>query len=131
MVLATVVRDDESAPFFDAAAEGRLLLRYSPTSHEWSEPSAQFCSVTQASDLEWRESSGYGTVISWTWKPGRRREDVVTPGVLIGIVQLEEGPWMSMWFPDAEPSDIKVSASVKVEFFTPESGEPQPIARLI
>jgi uncharacterized protein len=34
MALAPVVRDDFSAPFFDASAEGRLLLRYSPSSGE-------------------------------------------------------------------------------------------------
>ena len=46
MTLHPLVRDDFSAPFFDAAARGELLLRYSPSSGEWSDsPSVrQLCS---------------------------------------------------------------------------------------
>ena len=131
MGLATVVRDEESAPFFEAAAKGRLLLRYSPSSQEWSDPAAQFCSVTQAADLQWKEASGHGVLVSWTVKPGRVRDHTTTPDVVIGLVELEEGPWMSMWFPNGDSTRMSASASVKVEFFTPEEGEAQPVGTLV
>jgi len=130
MALAPVVRDDFSAPFFDGTADGRLLLRYSPSSGEWSEPSARFCSVTQAADLEWRASSGRGELVSWTIKPGRTKDDVTTPDVVIGIVELEEGPWLSLWLPEVEQSRLSVGAQVVVDFVQPEGSEHLPVARL-
>lgn len=130
MALAPVVRDDFSAPFFEATREGRLLLRYSPSSGEWSEPAARFCSVSQAADLEWREASGRGELVSWTVKPGRTKDGVTTPDVVIGIVETEEGPWLSLWLPEVEQGRLKVGARVTIDFVQPEGSEHLPVARL-
>jgi uncharacterized protein len=124
---APVVRDDFSAPFFDATAEGRLLLRFSPSSGEWSEPAARFCSVTQAADLEWREASGRGRLVSWTVKPGRARDDQPAVDSVIGIVELEEGPWLTLLLPDADPSLLGVGTPVTVAFVQPEGSEHLPV----
>ncbi|MEW2354408.1 OB-fold domain-containing protein [Spirillospora sp. NPDC029432] len=123
MSLAPVVRDEESGPFFDGAAEGTLMLRYSPSSGEWSEPAARVCSVTQARDLEWRAASGRGELVSWTVKPGRRRDDLVTPDVVIGIVELAEGPWLTLRLVDAEGAALRAGLPVTVGFRRPEDGE--------
>ena len=125
--LAPVVRDDFSGPFFDASAEGRLLLRYSPSSSEWSEPSAMVCSVTQAADLEWREASGRGTLISWTIKPGRPQGEEPAVDTVIGIVETEEGPWLSLVLPDVAVEDLAEGAPVVVRFVQPEGSEHLPI----
>lgn len=130
MALAPVVRDDFSAPFFEAAGEGRLLLRFSPSSGEWSEPAARFCSVSQADDLEWRESTGAGTLVSWTIKPGRTRDGETTPDTVIGIVELEEGPWLSLWLPEVDQAALAVGAPVQVRFQQPEGSEHLPVAVL-
>lgn len=130
MSLQPVVRDGFSTPFFKAAAEGRLMLRYSPTSGEWSDPVARVCSVTQSDDLEWREASRLGHLVSWTIKPGRARDGVTPPDTVIGLVETEEGPWLSLWIPDADQSALAVGAGIEVEFMTPEGSEALPIARL-
>lgn len=117
---APVVRDEFSAPFFDAAAQGRLLLRYSPGSGEWSEPAALVCSVTQAADLEWRAASGRGELVSWTVKGDR----------VIGIVELAEGPWLTLLLPGADPATLAVGAPVRVEFVQPEGSEFLPVGRV-
>jgi uncharacterized protein len=130
MNLNPVVRDDFSAPFFDAAARGELLLRYSPTSGEWSEPAALVCSVSQAEDLEWRPSAGRGELVTWTVKPGRVRDDKPAVDTVIGIVELTEGPWMTLQLPDADRAALRVGAPVRVEFVRPEGGEHLPIGRL-
>lgn len=130
VALAPVIRDDFSTPFFEASAEGRLLLRYSPSSGQWSEPAARFCSVTQADDLEWRESSGCGRLVSWTVKPGRSREDMTTPDVVIGIVELDEGPWLTLWMPDVDQAALAVEAPVRVAFVRPDDSEHLPVAHL-
>ncbi len=134
MSLAPVVRDDFSTPFFEASAEGRLLLRYSPSSDAWSEPSALVCSVSQAADLEWREASGRGHLVSLTLKPGRPRDYQPAQDTVIGIVETEEGPWLTLLFPDivdaAGASVLKVGSPVTVDFVQPEGSEHLPVARL-
>lgn len=130
MALAPVVRDDFSAPFFDASAEGRLLLRYSPSSGKWSEPAARVCSVTQAADLEWREASGSGHLVSWTVKPGRPRDGQAGEDVVIGIVETDEGPWLTLVLPDTDPATLGVGARVSVGFVRPEGSEALPVGIL-
>ncbi|WP_436698055.1 Zn-ribbon domain-containing OB-fold protein [Nocardioides sp. BYT-33-1] len=130
--LAPVVRDDFSAPFFEASAEGRLLLRYSPSSGAWSEPAAMVCSLTQAADLEWREASGRGSLVSWTVKPGRPRDDQPAVDTVIGIVETEEGPWLTLLLPEVtDRSGLRVGAPVVVYFVQPEGSEHLPVGRLV
>jgi uncharacterized OB-fold protein len=128
-MLTPVVRDDYSAPFFDATARGELLLRYSPSSGEWSEPAALVCSVTQAQDLEWRPSSGIGQLVSWTVKPGRARDDKPAVDTVIGIVELAEGPWLALQLVDVAQEDLRVGLPVRVAFVQPEGGEHVPVGR--
>jgi len=130
MALAPVVRDDYSAPFFDASAEGRLLLRYSPSSGEWSEPAARVCSVTQAADLEWRQASGSGHLVSWTVKPGRSRDGQPAEDTVIGIVETDEGPWLTLVLPDADPATLEVGVRVTIDFVRPEGSEFLPVGVL-
>lgn len=131
MTLIPVVRDESSAPFFDAAAEGRLMLRYSPHSGEWSEPGALVCSVTQAADLEWRAAEGTGALVTWTIKPGRRREDGDrSPDQAIGIVELAEGPWLTLRLVDAVGPELRAGMAVRVDFHRPEGGEAMPVGRI-
>lgn len=132
VTLASVVRDDFSAPFFEAAAAGRLLLRYSPSQDHWSEPAALVCSTSQAADLRWREATGRGTLVTWTIKPGRRRGEDVAPDTAIGIVELVEGPWLTLQLIDAEPADLAVGREVVVEFVQPaDDSEHLPVGRLV
>jgi uncharacterized protein len=123
MSLTPIVRDEHSAPFFDAAARGVLMLRYSPSSGEWSEPAAMLCSVTHADDLEWRASSGRGELMSWTVKPGRAGDDPPAPDTVIGVVELSEGPWITLQLIEADPADLRVGLPVRVGFVPPDEGE--------
>ena len=129
-MLTPVVRDEFSVPFFDAAAEGRLLLRYSPTSGAWSEPAAQVCSVTQADDLEWRESSGLGELVSWTVKPGRFRDGSVAEDTVVGIVELEEGPWLQLQLHDVPSRALRLGLPIRVGFVQPEGSEFLPVGHV-
>lgn len=120
-----VERDPYSAPFFDAAAQGTLLLRYSPSSGEWSEPAARVCSVTQATDLEWRPATGTGELVTWTIKPGRQS----TPDTVVGIVELAEGPWLTVTL-DVPPAELREGLPIRVTFVRPEDSEPLPVGTL-
>lgn len=134
--LAPVVRDAASAEFFDAAANGRLLLKFSPRSGEWSDPAARFCSVSQADDLEWREASGLGRVATWTIKPGRAREDAPAVPTVLVMMETEEGPWLplqvpALQYPGADHSALVTGARLRVNFVQPEGSEWLPVAELL
>ena len=139
MTLIPVLRDEHSAPFFDAAAEGTLLLRFSPSSGEWSEPAALLCSVTQADDLEWRAASGTAELVTWTVKPARTKagesasrtdsppDSRPAPDAVIGIVELAEGPWLTLQLVDAEGAVLRAGLPVRIAFVRPEGGEATPV----
>jgi uncharacterized OB-fold protein len=128
--LAPIVRDHFSTPFFEATAQGRLLLRYSPSSGEWSEPAARVCALTQADDLEWREAAGTGRLVSWTVKTSRPKGDQPGIATVIGVVELDEGPWLTLQLPEVELDALQIDLPVRIGFVQPEGSEHLPVAHL-
>ena len=81
----------ETAPFWAAAAEHRLLLRFCPVCGTWLHPQMTLCPCGSQS-LEWREASGRASLVSYTFV--RRTpfpEQVAVPYTLL-LVRLREGP---------------------------------------
>jgi uncharacterized protein len=121
--VAPLLRDAASAAFFDAAAEGTLLLKFSPSSGHWSAPTATACELTQAPDLEWRPATGRGALVSWTVIPAQ-------PPTVVGIVELDEGPWLTVQLVDDAERRVRAGATVTIEFVRPEGGEAVPVGVL-
>ena len=128
--VAPLLRDTASAAFFDAAAEGTLLLRFSPSSGHWSAPTATACELTQALDLEWRAATGRGTLVSWTVVPSPTADGVAPPPTVVGIVELEEGPWLTVQLVDDAAGHVHAGAPMTIEFVRPEGGEAVPVGVL-
>lgn len=128
--VAPLLRDDRSAAFFDAAAEGTLLLQFSPSSGQWSSPTATACETTQAPDLQWRASSGRGRLVSWTVIARRSVDDVVPPPTVIGVVELDEGPWLTVQLVDRAEHAVRLGAPVTIDFVRPEESESVPVGVL-
>jgi uncharacterized protein len=110
------VPDEASQPFFDAAAEGRLLIKYCPSCERHLAPPAETCDSCLGPNLEWKEASGKGTVYSFILNhqvlhPGFA--DLVPYNVI--VVELEEGPRLNSNYlgPNQE---IEVDMPVKVTF---------------
>lgn len=59
------VPDDISAPFFDGAREGRLMLQHCTACDGWSFPVRERCPHCLAAKLEWRASSGKGKLYTF------------------------------------------------------------------
>jgi len=103
------VRNPETAPFFDAAREGRLLIkRCDGCGQAFFYPRAlcPFC----MSESAWADAAGTGVIYSYS-EVHMRGDSYV-----LGMVSLDEGPTMmtNLRFPD--PSAIQVGARVRVEF---------------
>jgi uncharacterized OB-fold protein len=122
-----IARDDASAPFFDAAAEGTLLLRRCPTCGQWSAPHHARCA--DGSALEWAPAAGTATLVSWAVDPlPAVDEQLATPsgGTCLGLVELAEGPWMHVAIVGVDPAVLHEGDALAVRFVRPGGGEPAP-----
>jgi uncharacterized protein len=132
MTVGPVVRDDATAPFFDATASGTLLLRRCPDGHV-SEPSAQGCTSCGRTDLEWTPASGDATVLSWS-VVHRRPQDTgdSVPVTILVLAELAEGPWWwSQTIDLPDPSRLAIGVPLNVTFVRhDDDSEAVPVFRL-
>ncbi|MFJ8083543.1 Zn-ribbon domain-containing OB-fold protein [Streptomyces sp. NPDC096205] len=94
--MPTSTPDPFSRPYWDAAAEGRLLLRRCRDCGRPHHHPREFCPYCWSEDVEWEEASGRATLYTWSVVhrselPGFRER---TPYV-VGVVDLAEGPRMA------------------------------------
>ena len=120
--MLAIQRDPASAPWFDAAAEGRLLVRRCPAGHLLA-PATITCPRCGSTDLQWVEASGRGSIASYAVI--HRRDSTPLP---VAIVELAEGPWLRMQCQQVDPADLRTGLAVEVRFDRPEGGEPVPYA---
>lgn len=59
------VPDEISAPFFEGARAGRLMLQHCGACGRWSFPVRERCPHCLAAALEWRAASGRGTLYTF------------------------------------------------------------------
>jgi len=109
-------RTPTSAPYFDAAKEGRLSLQKCPRDGFFFYPRSA-CPTCLAEDWKWEDVSGRGTVYSYTVErvgldPAQRSR---VPFVL-AIVELDEGPRLTTNIVDCSIEDVSVGLSVEVSF---------------
>jgi hypothetical protein len=112
----------ESKPFWDAAAEGRFMIkRCVPCGKAHWYPRA-ICPFCFSGETVWEESPGEGVV--YTFSILRRSP---TGPFALGYVTLDEGPAVLTNFVDVTPEDLKIGMRVKVKFQPTEGGPPAPV----
>lgn len=111
----------ETRPFWDAASQGRFLLRRCRSCGEahWYPRSA--CPFCQSCETDWEEGSGEGTVYSYA-SAGKAPETFV-----VAYVQLAEGPTMLTNLVDCTPGDIAIGQKVQVVFVPTGNGGMVPM----
>ncbi len=111
------VPDEASQPFFDAAAEGKLMLKFCGACNRWLNYGVEFCDNCFSTNVEWKQSSGKGTVYSFVIM-----HQVIHPGFAsivpynVAVVELEEGPRLHTNLLDIENDQIQVDMPVEVTF---------------
>lgn len=115
-------RDDASAEWFDAAAEGRLLIRRCAEGH-LSAPQTTTCPQCGSTELQWTEVAPRGSLASYS--VFHRRDTEALP---VAIVELADGPWLRMQVQDVEDDALRVGLPVEIRFAAPEGGEHIPYA---
>lgn len=106
----------ETAPFWEAATDGRFLLRqctdcdliyYYPRSH---------CPDSLSDETEWIEAAGTGEVYSYT------ATEIVSGWpenelpLVAAYVELEEGPRLFTNLVNCKPADVDIGMHVKIQF---------------
>jgi len=110
--------DTALAPYWEAAREGRLLLkrcRDCGRTHYYPRPICPFC-MSDATD--WVEACGAGTIYSWSVQ---RR---ATPPYAIAFVTLTEGPTILTAIVDCDLDAIAIGQRVELTF---EERDEQPV----
>lgn len=108
--------DEASAPFFDGAARGALMLQRCRNCSRSFFPVQEVCTNCLETDLEWVEASGDATlhtfgVMHYLYHPGFAQELPYN----VAIVELAEGPRMNARV-DAPNDDLTVNMALKVAF---------------
>ncbi|MFS0773030.1 Zn-ribbon domain-containing OB-fold protein [Sphingomonas sp. 1P08PE] len=106
---ASPVRDADNAPFFDAALEGRLLIKKCDVCEEAFFQPRDLCPFC-LSESSWIEASGSGSIYSYTAVTARDGNYV------LALVTLTEGPTIMTNIVTDNPGVIAVDMPVKVQF---------------
>ncbi|MDX3103776.1 Zn-ribbon domain-containing OB-fold protein [Nonomuraea angiospora] len=122
MPVGIVHRDAATAEFFDGTARGELLIRRCRACGAHSAPQARTCPRCASPELSWTAAAGTGLVVSWSVvhvKGG--------PPFVVGIVELDEEPWVQAQIVEVAPEDVYGGMRVRVAFERPEGGESVPV----
>ncbi|WP_304170803.1 Zn-ribbon domain-containing OB-fold protein [Phenylobacterium aquaticum] len=112
----------ESKPFWDAAAEGRFLIKRCNACGEAHWYPRALCPFCFSDDTVWEESPGEGVI--YTYSVMHRSP---TGPYAIGYVTLNEGPAMMTNFVDCDLSKLAIGQKVKLKFQPTEGGPPVPV----
>ena len=111
----------ETAPFWAAAAKGRLLVKTClacKRAHHYPRP---ICPLCGSDRTEWREASGRGVIYSYSVM---RR---ASPPYVIAYVTLEEGVSMMTNLVDCDFDALRIGQPVRVLWTPTDGGPPVPM----
>jgi len=117
--VGTPETNPETKPFFDGAAEGKLMIKRCTKckkAHFYPRGLCPFC----FGDTEWEQASGKGKVYSHSTL------ERATPAYTIAYVTLAEGPTVLTNIVDVDYKDIKIGQDVAVTFIKTEEGPSLP-----
>lgn len=111
----------ETTPYWEAAAQGRLLLKYCVACAAYHFYPRTLCPFCFSDKTEWREAAGIGTIYSFSVM---RRADVP---YAIAYITLAEGPTMMSNIVDCDLDAIRIGGRVRLVFKSAENGQRVPM----
>ena len=109
-------------PYFDAAAEGKLMLKKCADCGQHHHYPRALCPFCMSDRVQWVQAKGTGEI--YTFSVSRRAGPVV---YCIAYVTLDEGVKMMTNVVDCDLDSIKVGQKVKVAFKKTEGGVSMPV----
>lgn len=109
------VQDAISAPWFEAAAQGKLLLQRDPiTGKPQFYPRGHVLGAPEREPV-WFQASGRGTLHTYTVVKRSLHKQFAVP-FTVAIVDLEEGVRMTSWIVDVPEDQLRCDMPLKVVF---------------
>jgi uncharacterized protein len=109
--------EDESRPYWEAAADGRLLIKRCHAcgaAHHYPRP---FCPACWSEDVSWEQASGKGILYTYSTVFRNDLQPFATWGPYIAaVVELAEGPRLMTNLVDCNPDDAHVGMAVEVAY---------------
>ena len=108
---------EETAPFWDAAAEGRLVVERCTSCGSDSFPPRGICRTCRSREMTWTEVAGPGTVYSFTVNHQRWLPDLEVPYAVV-LVEFADHPGVRIAgrLRGCEPDDAAIGMTVDVGF---------------
>ena len=101
--------DPTTSAFWEAAADGRLLVQRCTTCGHHQLYPRPFCMACDSTDLTWVETPGLGTVYSCVTVHLPVRDDMPPP-YTVGLVEIDEGPRLLAQVPAVATIGVRVVA---------------------
>ena len=112
----------ENKPYFDAAAQGKLLIKKCASCGEYHHYPRALCPFCLSDDVRWTKSAGTGEI--YTFSVTRLRG--MAP-YCIAYVRLDEGVTMMANIVDCDLDAIRIGQRVRVLFQTTQGGISVPM----
>ncbi len=116
-----------TAPFWSACADHRFTFQQCRACGRKQFPPRIACTACHASEFDWTDASGRGTIYSFTIvhrAPLESFKDDVP--YVIAIVELEEGVRAMMNLRDVDPASVRIGMKVEI-FFEPTTADAPPL----
>jgi uncharacterized OB-fold protein len=107
--------------YYEGLRQGKLLYQYSLDAHKPFYPPRIVCPFSASERFEWRESSGLGTVYSFSSVTGRDR-----PSYAVALVDVDEGFRMLSKIVNATGEEVAIGSRVRLAVGV--GGEDEPTA---
>ena len=122
--------DPETRPYWDAAKDGRLLIRRCNACGEAYFYPRSFCPKCWSEDVSWEEASGRATL--YTWSVVHRNDLPPFPErvpYVAAVVDLDEGPRMMTNVEGCSFDELRVGMPLQVDFRVESDDITVPIFR--
>lgn len=121
-VIAEPALNPGDEPYFEAAGQGRLLIKACKSCGQVHHYPRSMCPFCWSADVQWQDAKGTGTI--YTFSVSRRGAGAPFS---IAYVTLDEGPVMLTNIVDTDLDAIRIGHRVKVVFKRAEGGTAIPM----
>ncbi|WP_418957617.1 Zn-ribbon domain-containing OB-fold protein [Streptomyces tritici] len=122
--------DAFTRPYWDAAGEGRLLIRRCRDCGRAHHYPREFCPSCWSEDVAWEEASGRAELYTWSVV---HRNDLPPFGARVpyvaAVVDLAEGPRMMTEVVDCPQDALRIGMPLRVAFRAGDEGPATPVFR--
>jgi uncharacterized protein len=122
--------DDFTRPFWDAATDGRLLVRRCRACASAHHYPREFCPYCWSEDVDWERASGRATLYTWSVV---HRNDLPPFGARVpytaAVVDLVEGPRMMTEIVQCPEGGLSIGMALEVTFRQEDGEQAVPVFR--